>query len=70
MNGYTARLMAAYSSGLLQPGEVSVASVEHDVGCAALSGRNCHCTPVVTVTTSRGVIHVDPDGSTRLEAKQ
>lgn len=67
---YTQRLMAAYTSGLLSSGEVAVANVEHDPGCPTLRGRDCRCVPNITITTNSGLIHVEPDGTTRREAKQ
>ena len=70
MTGYTARLMAAYASGLIAPGDLAIANVEHDSTCPALRGRACTCIPAITVTTSTGVIHVEADGSTRKEVRQ
>jgi hypothetical protein len=70
MTGYMCRVMAAYASGLIGPGEFAQVHIEHDTGCDALSGGDCRCIPTITVTTNTGVIHVEPDGTTRLEAKQ
>lgn len=70
MTGYMRRVMAAYASALIDPGEFAQVQVEHDRGCDALSGGNCKCIPSISITSNSGVIHVEPDGTTRREAKQ
>ncbi len=70
MTDYTERLLSIFSSGLIEPGEVSIASVEHRPECPTLDGGECQCIPTITVTTPSVVIHVGADGSTRKELRQ
>jgi len=70
VTGYTDRLMAAYTSGLIETGDLAVANVEHEADCPVLGGGECQCVPVITVTTPSAVIHVEVDGSTRKELRQ
>jgi hypothetical protein len=37
------------AQGLLQPGTVAIADVAHDAWCAFYKGRECSCTPDITV---------------------
>lgn len=70
MTGYADRLMAACTSGLIEPGDLAIANVEHEADCPVLDGGECQCIPIITVTTLSAVINVEADGRTRKELRQ
>jgi hypothetical protein len=60
---YALRLMVALQCGLLRAGDIASAEVAHDSWCGVHRGEECGCSPEIIVTTTRGRMRVEPDGS-------
>lgn len=70
MTDLLSRLRAAMADGLIEPGSVVCAVVEHAGGCRLLSGGDCSCLPSITLTTRGGVHRLDPNGDISKECIQ
>jgi hypothetical protein len=61
--GYIHRLMAAHAKGHTPLGGLSIATIQHDNWCGIYKGRECSCTPDITLSDHEGVTVVDLDGN-------
>ena len=68
VQNYQLKLIAALGAGLPADG-VGHVTVAHDKTCGVFAGRECNCTPDITINTGGQVSVVAPDGSVSRKEK-
>lgn len=66
MDEFLRRLTLAVARGAIQPGDVTLATVEHDGDCPFLDDGECHCDPIIRIDHPNGMIAIDENGEARL----
>lgn len=66
MDEFTKRLALALANGAISPGDVALATVEHDDDCKYFHGGTCDCDPIIMIAHPQGRILIDANGEARL----